>query len=132
MAALKNTRQVISKPPALAPPGEPPGASSAASIRDQLQKAQLPQPSSEARSYMDRLRERKIEQSQALIHAETTQRKQLESLAREVASKEIQKQAAIAEEAALESELFKEEERLQKQAEEEQLLKEAEAETPAP
>jgi len=120
LAALKNTPQVSAKPAPLAPPGEKTAAPSAASIRDQLRKIQVPQQSSDVRSYMERLRERKIEQSKALLHAETTQRKQLESLAREVASKEIEKQAALAEEAALEKELIKEEERLQKQAEEEE------------
>jgi len=116
-------------------------AASAAAIRDKLRAAQAQQGgagasisvsgSDDTRSYMERLRERKIEQTKALEIAQNTQRKQLENLAREVASKEIEKQAAIAEEAALEKELVLEEERLQKQ-EAERLEKQDEKEIPAP
>lgn len=124
----------------------PPSASggstvSAASIRDKLRAAQATQAAAqqeagngndtETRSYMERLRERKIEQAKALEIAQSTQRQQLEKLAREVASKEIEKQAAIAEETALEKELVMEEERLQKE-EAERLEKQAAKETPAP
>ncbi len=113
-------------------------AASAAAIRDKLRAAQAQHSSAgvsssgsdDTRSYMERLRERKIEQTKALEIAQNTQRKQLENLAREVASKEIEKQAAIAEEAALEKELVLEEERLQKQ-EAELLEKQAEKESPA-
>lgn len=115
---------------------------SASAIRDKLRAAQAAHAATQAeastdgnegdnRSYMERLRERKIEQAKALESAQSAQRQQLEKLAREVASKEIEKQAAIAEESALERELVLEEERLQKE-EAERLEKQAEKEAPAP
>ncbi|MDD2598525.1 MAG: hypothetical protein PHO37_04795 [Kiritimatiellae bacterium] len=144
------TAQITPSPPvragaATSPPRPPEGSSgssvSATSIRDKLRAAQAAQVAaqqasgsdseSDNRSYMERLRERKIEQAKALEQAQSAQRQQLEKLAREVASKEIEKQAAIAEETALERELVLEEERLQKE-EAERLEKEDEKETPAP
>ncbi|MFA7172165.1 MAG: hypothetical protein WC340_01915 [Kiritimatiellia bacterium] len=122
------------------PAGSAAPSVSAATIRDKLRAAQAAQATQQeansgnesgARSYMERLRERKIEQAKALEMAQSTQRQQLEKLAREVASKEIEKQAAIAEETALERELVLEEERLQKE-EANRLEKQAEKETPAP
>ncbi len=101
-------------------PGKPPALTakigagpSAASIRDQLRKVQSS--GGDVRSYMERLRERKIKESTTLRKADADKRKQLEKLARDVATKEIKKQTkAIAEEAALEKELALEEERLLK------------------
>lgn len=94
---------------------------SSTSIRDQLRNIQSKHDrSSDARSYMARLRERKIEQSKALELAKTTQRKQLEKLAREVASKEIKKQAVAIAEVALEKELALEEQRLLQKLEKEE------------
>lgn len=89
---------------------------SASSIRDQLRNAHSSGSSGgDVRSYMERLRERKIKESTALLKAKERQRKQLEKLAREVASKEIKKQTkAMAEEAALEKEIALEEEHLKK------------------
>jgi len=64
---------------------------------------------------MERLRERKIKESAAMKQVEATRHKQLEKLARDVASKEIRKQTeAIAKEAALEKELALEEQQLLK------------------
>ncbi|MDA3924376.1 MAG: hypothetical protein PF904_06745 [Kiritimatiellae bacterium] len=120
LAALRKKPTVRSRPAPMSPSAARKATTSGASIRDQLRKAQTQQKSSDdARSYVERRRQRGIEQSKALEHAKKTQRKQLEKLAREVASKEIQKQAAIAEEVALEKELQMEEEKLQKLAEEE-------------
>ena len=94
-------------------------AESAAVIREQLQKVR--DDGGDVRSYMERLRQRKIEESAALKQAQDAQRKQLEKLAREVASKEIEKQAeAMAEEAALTTEIALEEERLKKELEQEE------------
>ena len=87
---------------------------SAASIRDQLRKIQSS--GGDVRSYMERLRERKIQESATLRKADADKRKQLEKLARDVATKEIKKQTkAIAEEAAIQKELALEEERLLKE-----------------
>lgn len=87
---------------------------SASAIRDQLKKVQSS--GGDVRSYMERLRERKIKESTAIRQADAAKRKQLEQLARDVASKEIKKQtAAIAEEAVLQKELAMEEERLLKE-----------------
>jgi hypothetical protein len=96
-------------------------AQSAAAIRDQLRGASGVEPGGDVRSYMERLRERKIQESSAVRAEQEAQRQQLEKLAREVASKEIKKQTdALAEEAALKKELALEEERL-KALEEERL-----------
>ncbi|MFO7937468.1 MAG: hypothetical protein R6V06_07670 [Kiritimatiellia bacterium] len=84
------------------------------SIRDRLKTMQ--KSNKNIRSYMERLRERKLKEAAARKKAEESQRQQLEKLARDVASKEIKKRAeAIAEEAALEKELALEEERLLKE-----------------
>lgn len=97
---------------------------SAAAIREQLKNAQS---GADVRSYMERLRERKIQESTALRNAQEAQREQLEKLAREVASKEIKKQAeALAEEAALEKEIALEEQRLKKELEKEEAVAEEE------
>ena len=70
----------------------------------------------DVRSYMERLRERKIQESATLRKADADKRKQLEKLARDVATKEIRKQTkVIAEEASLQKELALEEERLLKE-----------------
>ena len=106
--------KTTNKPPTLTKSGS---SSSAASIRDQLSKVRSS--GGDVKSYMERLRERKIKESAALRKADEDKRKQLEKLARDVAAKEIKKQTkAIAEEAALQKELALEEERLLKEQEE--------------
>jgi hypothetical protein len=91
-------------------------AESAAAIREELH--QVRSSGGDVRSYMERLRERKIKESAAMQATQEAQRKQLEKLARDVASKEIEKQAEVlAEEAALKTELAIEEERLKNELE---------------
>ncbi len=87
---------------------------SAAAVSAQLRDASAGgEPGGDVRSYMERLRERKIQESSAARAEQEAQRQQLEKLAREVASKEIKKQTeALAEEAELKKEIALEEERL--------------------
>lgn len=109
-----------SRPPALTAKA----SSSATSIRDQLRNVRSS--GGDVKSYMERLRERKIKESAALRKEDENKRKQLEKLARDVAAKEIKKQTkAIAEKAVLQKELDLEEERLLKEQAESQTQKPA-------